>query len=824
VTCVNFYGSTETQRAVGYHVVESESGAPGAAPAPEVLPLGRGIADVQLLVLDRRRRLAGIGELGELCVRSPHLAAGYLGDPELTRERFLVNPSTGIASDRLYRTGDLGRYLPNGEAVFVSRADHQVKIRGFRIELGEIEATLGHHPGVREAVVVLREDRPGDRQLAAYVVPCGAGAPPGAGELRAFLKARLPEYMVPADVVTLAELPLTPNRKVDRRALPPPDRAAAPDPAAAPGRTPLEELVTGIWSEVLGRAAFGRDDDFFALGGHSLLLTRVASRLRAATGVELPLRALFEEPTVAGLAGRLEAGRRAGLASPAPPILPVPRDGSGLPLSFAQQRLWFLHRLAPESPFYNLPGGARFAGPLDLPALAASLAAAVRRHEPLRTVFAETEREPVQIVLPPSAPRLPLADLSGLPPDRREREALRLMQAEARRPFDLARGPLLRLTLLRLGAGEHLLLYVLHHIAGDGWSLRLLVEQVAAGYAALATARQPGPRQRQESPAPPVPPIPRGESPGLPAPSIQQADFAHWQRAWLRGEVLERHLGYWRESLQGAPAALRLAAARPRRASHGFRGATHRWALDGVPAAELGRLSRRFDATLFMTLLAAFDVVLHWASGADDLVVGTDVANRNRLENEELMGFFVNQLPLRVRMSGAATFADVVRRAREAALGAYDHQDLPFDKLVDALRPERAAGLHPIFQVKLNFRVGRPLRVDFPGCVITPVEIPGDTAQLDLIVTLVETAGELLGTTEYSTELLSDETVSRLPAQLGLVLRAVLERPETPLPELVAALAAAAERQRLEREQQLEAAAHRRFRERRRQPLAAGTR
>jgi amino acid adenylation domain-containing protein len=793
MTCVNYYGSTETQRAVSFHVVPPLSARQGLT-EPEVLPLGRGIADVQLLILNRSRKLAGIGELGDICMRSPHLAAGYLGDPELTRERFLINPETGAAGDRLYRTGDLGRYLPNGEAVFVARADQQVKVRGFRVELGEIEATLGHHPEVREAVVVLREDRPGDRRLTAYVVASG-GALSIAG-LREFLKGRLPEYMVPADFVRLDALPLTPNRKLDRRALKAPERPA--EEAMLAARTPLEELVAGIWSAVLGRPAETHGDDFFALGGHSLLLTQVASRVRAATGVDLPLRTLFEEPTIAGLARRLEAARRdvPGLAPP--PIRRVPRSG-GLPLSFAQQRLWFLHHLAPESPFYNLPGGVRFHGALDLSALAGSFAEAVRRHEPLRSIFAETEREPLQVILPPSAPDLPLVDLAGLPRDRREMEITRLLAEEARRPFDLARGPLLRLALLRAGSREHLLLYTLHHIVSDGWSLGLLVEEVAACYAALSVGRRPA----------------------LPDLPIQQADFASWQRDWLRGEVLAHYLSYWRENLNGAPALLRLRVGRPRPRAQSFRGGSHRWALPEMPMTELRAFSERSGATLFMTLCAAFGVVLGWASGEEDLVVGTDVANRNRVETEGLLGFFVNQLPLRIQLAGDPTFVEILRRVRETALGAYDHQDLPFDQLVDALRTERNASASPIFQVKLNLRSERRPVVEFPGCTTWPLEIVQGTAQLDLIVNLVDTGQGLKGISEYSTDLLDAATVARLPAQLEGVLRAVIAQPETPLHELLAALGAAEERLLATREEELEAAARERFQARRRFSVGA---
>ncbi|HEY2737605.1 MAG TPA: AMP-binding protein, partial [Thermoanaerobaculia bacterium] len=445
ITCVNYYGSTETQRAVGYHIAEANE-------PREVLPLGRGIPDVQLLVLNPAGGgiggiggMAGIGELGEVSVRSPHIALGYLGDPRLTAERFVAD---------LYRTGDLGRYLPNGEAVFAGRADTQVKIRGFRIELGEIESVLGGFPGVREAVVVVRKSQSGEGFLAAYVVAdlvSGAGISLAIPELRAFLRERLQEPMVPATFTLLAELPLTPNRKVDRKALPAPEWQGPQDGYVAP-RTPIEEVLAGIWAELLGVSAgerVGANDNFFDLGGHSLLATRVMSRLRSAFAVEMPLRDLFTAPRLADLAARIETARQTVMVS-APPLVPVPHEGP-LPLSFAQQRLWFIDQLEPGSPLYNMPVALRVEGPLDPAVLARCLGEITRRHEALRTVFSAQEGSPVQVIQPAGPFALPLVDLSGLPAAERESLALTLAAEEAVRPFDLARGPLLRGVLLRLG-------------------------------------------------------------------------------------------------------------------------------------------------------------------------------------------------------------------------------------------------------------------------------------------------------------------------------------------------------------------------------------
>jgi amino acid adenylation domain-containing protein len=785
VTCINLYGSTETQRAVGYHVATAEE-ASGEGGGREVLPLGRGMRDVQLLVLDAGGGLAGIGELGEICVRSPHLAGGYLADPELTRERFRTNPFTGRERDRIYRTGDLGRYLPNGEVVFVSRADLQVKIRGFRVELGEIEAVLGRHPAVREAVVAAREDDPDGLRLAAYVVPVGEA--PAASELQRFLAERLPAYMVPADFVTLRELPLTPNRKVDRRSLPAPERterAEAPTTA-----TPVEEVVAALWAEALGRERVGADDDFFGLGGHSLLAMRIAARLHGAFGVELPLRALFESPTVAGLARAIEVARRAPeLQTPA--IARQPRDGA-LPLSFSQQRLWFLDRLGAGSSFYNLPAVVRFLGELGIPALARSLAEVVRRHEPLRTAFAETERGPVQLVLPPPPAGVAVVDLSALPAIRRESELRRLAAAEAERPFDLGRGYLFRFLLLRLGERDHAFLYTLHHIVSDGWSMEVLVRETAALYSGLAA----------------------GALPHLPELPVQQADFAAWQRRWLQGEVRERLLAYWRRRLAGAPPLLALPTDRRRSPIQSFRGAVLPWSPAANLRGEVATLSRRGGATQFMTLLAAFQVALHLASGQEDLVVGTDIAGRGRCETEGLIGFFVNQLPLRARLAGNPSFLTVLAQVREAVLGAYDHQDLPFDELVDGLNPERSLAYSPIFQVKLNLRVGEGLPPPLPGLVVEPLAISRGTAQLDLILNLRDSGSALHGWFEYASDLFDATTIERLGRQLKLVLGSAASRPEVTLDEIRRLAAANEDRLQEELERELETAAFANFQSR----------
>jgi amino acid adenylation domain-containing protein len=743
VSCVNLYGSTETQRAVAYHRIEENE-------AREVYPLGRGMPDVQLLVLTPAGRLAGIGEAGEVSVRSPHLAAGYLGDPELTERRFGTNPFTGREGERLYRTGDLGRYRPDGEVEPLGRADLQVKIRGFRVELGEVEAALVRHLAVREAAVVARGDTE-DRRLVAYLVP--EGSAPDLRALRESLRSRLPEYMIPAAFVVLDALPLTPNRKVDRKALPEPEREE-PREAMAPW-TPVEELLAAVWSEVLGAERIGPEDDFFALGGHSLRVTQVLARVREAFGVELPVRSLFESPTLAGLAARIEEALRTGSARPAPPLLPVPRDGD-LPLSFAQERLWFLHRLAPESAAYNMPAALRLRGALDPALLERTLSEIVRRHEALRTTFPESEGAPLQRIQPFRSFPLLVIDLCALPLESREAEAARLARAEAARPFDLVRGPLLRAALIRLDADDGMALLTTHHIVSDGWSVGVLVREIAA--------------------------LAAGEP--LPALRVQYADFAVWQRGWLQGEALEAQVAFWRAALAGAPAVLDLPLDRPRTTGTG-RASVHVATLPPELAHGLRALGRRSGATLFMVLLAAFQALLHRLTGEDDLVVGTPIANRTHPALEGLIGFFVNSLALRSRLEGDdPRFLELLGRSRAAALAAYAHQDLPFEKLVEELRVERSLQHAPVFQTMLGLQNVPAAELALPGLTLAPVPLAPGAAKFDLSLTFVEAGEEIRAALEVDAALFDPATAERLLERLGVLLREVAGDPERRLSEL----------------------------------------
>jgi amino acid adenylation domain-containing protein len=710
------------------------------------VPIGRPVADHLHLVLGRHLELLPPGVPGELFLGGAGLALGYLGKPDLTARAFVPDPFSAAPGARLYRTGDLVRFRSDGQLEFLGRADRQVKVRGFRIEPGEVEAQLAEHPEVREAAVVPYEAAPRDLRLAAYLVAAGA-TPPPVHEVRAFLRARLPEHMVPAAFHFLAALPLSPSGKVDRRALPPPVRDEDPGAAsgASPGaarRAPAEELLAGIWAEVLGREEVDAGDDFFDLGGHSLLLGQVLARVRAAFGVDLSVRTAFEARTLAALARRIEESRRAQPAKlpPRPPLVRVSR-AEPLPLSFSQQRLWFLDRLEPGSPVYNLAMAFRLAGPLAPAVLARAVDEVFRRHEALRTTFAEgPDGEPRQVVAPFRREGLPRIDLASLPPAAARWEAGRQAAWEARRPFDLERGPVARVLLLRLGDQEHQLLFCCHHIAFDGWSVGVLGRELGALYGAFASGR----------PSP------------LAAPAFQVGDFAVWQRRWLAGETLEAQLAYWRERLAGAPAALELPADRPRPPVQSFRGATLALPLPAGLGAGLRGLARGEGATLFMTALAAFSALLGRFSGQQDLVVGSPVAGRSEAGIEELIGFFVNTLALRADLAGDPSCRDLLSRVRESALSAYAHQDVPFERLVEELQPERDLSRSPLFQVMFSLEPARGGELA-PGlrCELLPVHTA--TAMFDLALFLAEEdQGGLTANLEYATDLFDAATVARL--------------------------------------------------------------
>jgi amino acid adenylation domain-containing protein/thioester reductase-like protein len=804
---VNHYGPTEAAVAATFARIAPTPPPPACGSAAAVAgrppTIGRPIDGMRAHVVDARLEPAPVGIPGELLLGGAGVARGYLGRPALTAERFVPDPfaaSQGDAGSRLYRTGDLVRVLADGNLDFIGRLDGQVKLRGFRIELGEIESALLRHPGVAAAVAAMVAAGPGagaGRQLAAYVV-ARAGRAGGANdandandarraelardlvpELRRLLKAALPEYMVPAAFVLLDGLPLTAHGKVDRAALPAPDLArTAPTAAFTAPRTPLEESLCAIWADILEVERVGAGDNFFELGGHSLLATQLVSRLADRFGIELPLRALFEEPTVAGLAERVAELLPAGTSGPGPlppPLLPVARDAA-LPLSYAQERLWFLDRLEPGSTTYHMPIALELAGRLSPAALAAALSGVVRRHEALRTTFVEVAGDPVQLVAPARPLAIPAVDLGSLPEPRRRPTALRLIAAAALRPFDLAAGPLLRPLLVRLGPELHVALLALHHIVADGWSMGILVRELREIYAATLT----------------------GRAPALAPLRVQYADFAAWQRQWLAGPVLARQIAWWREQLAGAPALLDLPLDRPRPPLQTLRAGL----LPVTLAAELSRgiaaLGRARGATPFMVLLAAFAALLSRFSGQDDVVVGTPVANRNRTPIEGLIGFFVNTLALRVKLPAEASFDEHLGRVREVALGGYAHQDVPFEKLILELQPQRSLAHSALFQAMLSVQNAPVGRLELPGLSLAPVPVELGRAKFDLSLDLAELPAGLATLWEYDADLFDRATVGRLAGAFELLLAAAVREPHLPLARLP--LLAPAQRHQLLRE------------------------
>ena len=764
----NEYGPTEaTVGCVVRRIVDVEAEAPPAAAFGQV-PIGRPIPGVRLAVVDRRLRPVPPGSTGELLIGGPGLARGYLDRPAKTAESFVPDAFGERPGERLYRTGDLVRALPDGELVYLGRRDRQIKVRGVRIEPGEIEAALLERPGIEGATALVR-----DGQLIAY-----AGAPGGGvdGEdLRAALRERLPAAMVPARIVVLERLPLAASGKVDRAALPAPALVRS-----AEGEVPAslaEELVAGLFAELLLVGQAGRDDDFFALGGHSLLALKLQARIARAVDVELPLAEIFAAPTVRELARRIDAA--AFPAPSAPPLEAVPRDElpADFPLSFAQERVWVLARLEPDSPFYNSPAGLLLDGPLDPAALEAALGALAERHEVLRTTFPLVGDEPVQRVFPPRRVPLPLVDLAELAAPRETAE--RLAEAEVRRPFDLVRGPLFRAKLLRLAPERHLIVMTLHHIISDAWSMAILLRDVAELYAAASSGSSSGSSSISSSGS-----SPRAPS-SLPALTVQVADVARWQREWLTEDTLAGDLVAWRTKLEPLPPPLEIPADRPLPAVRSFRGGRRELHLDAERVAALRRLGGEEGATLFMTLLTAYHALFFLYSHQEDMVIGTPHANRRRVETEELVGFFVNLLPLRTRLDGDPTLRQLLGRVRATTLAAYEHQDLPFERLVDELQVPREASRNPLVQVLLVLQNVAPRTAHLEGLSMTPVLTDTGTANFDLVLALAERGdGGLGGTFFYSADLFESETVAQLAEHYHRVLELFVAAPDLALSEL----------------------------------------
>jgi amino acid adenylation domain-containing protein len=752
----NAYGPAECSDDVTMALVQ-----PPSVEGRQVTPIGRPMGNLRLYVLDAWGGLVPRGSIGELYVGGVGVGRGYLQDPGRTAEVFVPDPFAQEPGQRLYKTGDRGRYRADGQLEYLGRSDQQVKVRGVRIELGEIEAVLREYAGVKEAVVLLRQEERGDASLIGYV-QMHSGKQLKRRELRTFVQGRLPTAMVPRQLVCVTEFPLLSNGKVDRHQLVQVPLEPDGDKRVGPGkaRTPLEELLIGLWEELLGRKQLGRQANFFEQGGHSLLATQLLARVRRMLGVEVPLRALFEEPTVEAFAVRVEQALSRQDGDVLPPLQLAARSAD-LPLSYAQQRLWFLDQLEPGNTVYLLAEALHLEGEVQERSLERALAEVIRRHESLRTTFAWRDEQPVQVIHPPQPFLLPVIDLRALAAEQAWQQAHRLSEQEGKCPCDLVQGPLLRTALLRVGPGSRVFLLTLHHSITDGWSNEILLQEISLLYQADV--------QGQPSPLAPL--------------AFQYADYALWQRGWLQGKTLERQLVYWQTQLAGVP-ALELPTDYPRPAVQSSRGASLPVQLSTALLEGLVALSGREQVTVFMLLLASFQVVLQRWSGQSDLSVGTPIANRRQEQTEDIIGFFVNTLVLRTDGSGNPSFVQLLQRVRQVCLEAYAHQDVPFEKIVEVLAPERDLSRSPLFQVMFALQNVPSGQIDLPGVTAQMLVDGNGSSQFELTLALEEREEGIQGSLEYNADLFTAETISRLLGHWQTLLEGVVLAPHALISEL----------------------------------------
>ena len=772
---VNLYGPTETTLAKCYYRIPKEV-------KPATQPVGFPLPQTQALVLNAKGKLCGIGEVGEIVIRTPFRSLGYINASEEGQKRFKKNPFSEIENDLLYYTGDRGRYSIDGSLEILGRIDRQVKIRGVRIELGEIESILNTHPQVKQAVVVVREEI-----LVAYLVMEGTGnREQGIGnrelkqtanskqqianskqqtanskqqDVRDFLKQKLPEYLIPSAFAIVETLPLNANGKVDRAAICVAARNALPALKEAidnktfiSPNTPTQEIIANVFASVLNVDLVGIEDNFFELGGHSLLATQVVSRLRQSFHIDIPLRAIFESPTVA----KLEQVIKPADVSQIEEIQPIQRDGEHLPLSFAQERLWVLDRLVGKSSTYNIPAAIRISGSLDVSALDKAFSEIIRRHEVLRTRFRSVDGIPVQVISPPTNFKISTLDLL-------EGEVQSHILREAQTPFDLWEDNLVRGSLLCLGDREYILVVVMHHIVSDGWSLGVFIQELCQLYRDFS----------QEKPS------------TLPALPIQYFDYAVWQRQWLDGDRLAVHINYWKEKLADVPSQLNLPVDRPRPEIMTFNGSKESIDLDPEITKELNNLSFESGTTLYMTLLAGLKVLLSYYSQQEDIVVGSPIANRNRSEIEPLIGFFVNVLLLRSSLADNPSFSDVLERVKTTCLEAYSHQDLPFEQLISQLGLERDLSLPPLVQVAFAFHNMPEVSLGNGDLNVSLLEIPTKNAKTDLSFAVLEERKKLTVNLEYNTDLFDRETIGEILANFQKLLKTIVKNPRQNLRELL---------------------------------------
>ncbi len=747
VEVINLYGPTECTTISSYYSVQ------GLAEDAATVPIGKPVPNSTLYVLDRNREPCPIGFPGELYVGGPGVARGYRNDVGRTDERFVADPFERRET-RIYRTGDRVRWKSEGILEYLGRLDAQVKIRGFRIELGDIESCLRSHPDVADAVVDARPSGDGLRRLAAYIVPRGRSDNDILTAVRSHLIGRLPLFMIPESLQLIDAIPTTTGGKVDRRALPEPTFVGR-----LPGRSPVgatEQGIVDVFREVLAVSDVGADEDFFSLGGHSLKAMQVVVRLRERLGREVPLRMLFENSTAERLAlavASLGDGRDFQTR-----IEPADR-ASPLPLSYSQERLWLLHQIEPESPYYNIPSVVQLSGRLDVEAFGRAMTALVARHEILRTVYDFAGTDPCQKILPPQSVDTPVEDLAGITGDERRSMVRRVAEDEARRPFDLSTGPIFRCRLLRFAEADHVCVMTIHHIAADGWSMGVMVRELGEFYSAMVDRR---------------PAL-------LPPMAIQYADFAAWQRRYVGDEVIAKQLAYWEQHLQGAPQILELPADFPRPERPRYRGEQLFFELPPSLTGKLKRLGEQHGATLFMTILAAFQAFLSRLTRQEDICVGTPVAGRNHNQIEGLIGFFVNTLVMRATTFGDPTFAEFLNRVRDNSLAAFSHADVPFEQLVARLSPHRMINRSPLFQALFALQ-NMPLpTMKLAGVELTPWDVTTGTSKVDLSLVMAEESGRLRGCWTYDTDLFARVTVQRWSEHFRTLLESIVEEPNKPL-------------------------------------------
>jgi len=741
------------------------------------VPIGTPAANTQIYILNEQGRPVAENVIGQLFIAGEGLARGYLNRPQLTSERFIDNPFS--PGKKLYKTGDLARWLPEGLVEYFGRQDDQVKFHGYRVELNEIRLALNGHPLIKDSVIVIEKEPDGGKVMVAHYA---AEQPIEGRELRAFLVNRIIEETIPNVFAQVTEIPLTTNGKVDYRALPSLEQVRQLlDSAMVVPRTQTEELLASIWSQVLKHEDIGVTHDFFELGGHSLLAHQIISRTRATFQIDVPLRTLFEATTIEKLAVVVDRIARERSGVMAPPLRAA-KSSDGSALSFSQQRLWFMEQLGSHSPSYNIYPFFQLDGPLNVGALEQSVNEIIRRHAALRTTFKLVNSEPVQVIVPDLKIAMPLVDLRLLPEGERAVAIEHFTQEEFQKPFDLENGPLIRARLLRVADDQHLWFLAMHHIVFDAWSMSLFYSEVSALYRAFVTRT----------------------APKLPHLTIQYSDYALWQREWLQGEVLETQVSYWREQLGGAPPLLDLLPNRPRPAVITDRGRYQNVIFSSSLSDGVKELSRQQGCTLFMTLLATFQTLLHYYTSKEDIVVGSDVANRNFREIEGLIGFFVNTLVLRTDLSGNPTFRSVLGRVRDVCLAAYTHQDLPFEKLVEELNPKRNTGYSPIFQIMFGFIPENPVQdLHVHGLELKFVPPDSKTSVFDFTLYMTSTPNGLAGTARYKADLYEASTIAEFLQQFELVLTYVTARPDLTLQELRGILAGAARKNQTAKVEQL---------------------